>query len=226
VLAARLLRPSSLIDAPENPGSLVGDGMGNSTVRSTRLLPDGTPLHNRLLAALPTADYARIQKHLHMNTGVNGRTLQAHGAPVTEVYFPNGGVFSVTNEMRDGALVEVATVGIEGMLGITTGGTADHEQVRANPRTEAEEARTDRMRVLRNHSHTLSAARVVIAAIAGDLRRGGPSPRVSADPSVTGRKHWQPATGSASGLRMFSVRSYEIDDALDVEGFGVRAMRT
>jgi hypothetical protein len=64
------------------------------------------------------ADYARIQKHLHMNTGVTGRTLQEHGTPVTEVYFPNGGVFSVTNEMRDGALVEVATVGIEGMLGI------------------------------------------------------------------------------------------------------------
>ncbi len=53
-----------------------------------------------------------------MNTGVTGRTLQAHGAPITQVYFPNGGVFSVTNEMRDGALVEVATVGIEGMLGI------------------------------------------------------------------------------------------------------------
>ena len=53
-----------------------------------------------------------------MNTGVTGRTLQEHGTPVTDVYFPNGGVFSVTNEMRDGALVEVATVGIEGMLGI------------------------------------------------------------------------------------------------------------
>jgi hypothetical protein len=92
--------------------------MATSTVHSTRLLPDGTPLHNRLLAALPVADYARIQKHLHMNTGVTGRTLQAHGAPVTDVYFPNGGVFSVTNEMRDGTLVEVATVGIEGMLGV------------------------------------------------------------------------------------------------------------
>jgi hypothetical protein len=34
------------------------------------------------------------------------------------VYFPNGGVFSVTNAMRDGQLVEVATVGCEGMLGI------------------------------------------------------------------------------------------------------------
>lgn len=92
--------------------------MGTSTALSTRLLPDGTELRNRLLAALPAADYARIRKHLHMNTGATGRTLQQHGAPVTHVYFPNGGVFSVTNEMRNGTLVEVATVGIEGMLGI------------------------------------------------------------------------------------------------------------
>ena len=34
------------------------------------------------------------------------------------MYLPNGGVFSVTSEMRDGALIEAATVGIEGMLGI------------------------------------------------------------------------------------------------------------
>src|SRR4030095_8122032 len=107
--------------------------MGTSTVHSTRLLPDGTPLHNRLLAALPAADYARIQKHLHMNTGVMGNTLQEHATPISGVHLPNGGVFSVTNEMRDGALVEVATVGIEGMLGIgvflgdrSAGGTASH----------------------------------------------------------------------------------------------------
>jgi CRP-like cAMP-binding protein len=92
--------------------------MPTSTVRSIRLLPDGTPLQNRLLAALPAGDYARLLKHLHMNTGVTGRTLQQQGTPVTDVYFPNGGVFSVTNEMRDGALIEVATVGREGMLGI------------------------------------------------------------------------------------------------------------
>jgi CRP-like cAMP-binding protein len=85
---------------------------------SARVLPDGTPLHNRLLSALPAGDYARVRKHLRMNAVVVGRTLQRPGAPVTDVYFPNGGVFSVTNEMRDGALVEVATVGREGMLGI------------------------------------------------------------------------------------------------------------
>jgi CRP-like cAMP-binding protein len=92
--------------------------MPSPTVRVNRLLPDGTPLQNRLLAALPKGDYTRLVKHLQMNIGVTGRTLQQQGAPVTDVYFPNGGVFSVTTEMRDGALVEVATVGREGMLGI------------------------------------------------------------------------------------------------------------
>lgn len=87
-------------------------------VPQTRLLPDGTPLHNRLLASLPAADYARIAVHLRMQTVLPGFAIQEHGAPVTHVYFPNGGVFSVTNEMRDGSLVEVATVGREGMLGI------------------------------------------------------------------------------------------------------------
>jgi hypothetical protein len=77
-------------DASDPSGSLGGDAMGTSTVHSTRLLPDGRPLYNRPLAALPAADYARIPKHLHMNTGVTGRTLQEHGTPVTDVYFPNG----------------------------------------------------------------------------------------------------------------------------------------
>ena len=88
----------------------------NQTPR--RLLPDGTPLYNRLLGALPAADYARIRPHLQMHTAVVGKPLQEHGVPVTDVYFPNGGVYSVTAEMRDHELVEVATVGREGMLGI------------------------------------------------------------------------------------------------------------
>src|SRR6478672_8370925 len=86
--------------------------------RSTRLLPDGSPLHNRLLAALPRADYDRILPHIRMHTVTTGRTLQAHRERVKDVYFPNGGVYSVTSEMQNGGLVEVATVGREGMLGI------------------------------------------------------------------------------------------------------------
>ena len=85
---------------------------------TVRLLPNGTPLHNRLLTALPADLYAQIAKDLRMLDVVVGDTLIEHGAPVRDVYFPNGGVYSVTNQMRDGELVEVATVGTEGMLGV------------------------------------------------------------------------------------------------------------
>lgn len=40
------------------------------------------------------------------------------GQPIRYVYFPNGGVCSVTATMKNGAAVEVATVGDEGMLGV------------------------------------------------------------------------------------------------------------
>ena len=85
---------------------------------TARLLPDGTPLKNRLLAALPEDLYARVVKDLRMVKVTVGEPLVQLGVPVTEVYFPNGGVYSVTNQMKDGSLVEVATVGTEGMLGV------------------------------------------------------------------------------------------------------------
>ena len=92
--------------------------MRRQTPSSTRVLPDGTPLQNRLLAALPTVEYNRIAKHLRLKSTVTGDTIHEEGRRIDAVYFPNGGVFSITNRMRDGALVEVATVGREGMLGI------------------------------------------------------------------------------------------------------------
>jgi CRP-like cAMP-binding protein len=92
--------------------------MPSPALSPIRLLPGGTPLQNRLLGALPARDYARVLDHLRMRVVTAGRTLHEPGRRVTNVYFPNGGVFSVTNEMRDGGLVEVATVGVEGMLGI------------------------------------------------------------------------------------------------------------
>ena len=92
--------------------------MRRRTISSSRVLPGGTALRNRLLAALPAGDYHRICEHLRMNAVRTGETLQEHGARISHVYFPNGGVYSITTEMRDGALVEVATVGSEGMLGI------------------------------------------------------------------------------------------------------------
>ena len=92
--------------------------MRSRTSSPGRLLPDGTPLQNRLLAALPAVEYGRIAQHLRIESAVLGAPLHDHGRRIDHVYFPNGGVFSITNRMRDGGLVEVATVGTEGMLGV------------------------------------------------------------------------------------------------------------
>ena len=92
--------------------------MASKHTTNGRVLPDGTPLKNRLLASLHEDLYARIAKDLRMLKVEVGAPLLQHGMPVTDVYFPNGGVYSVTNQMNDGSLVEVATVGAEGMLGV------------------------------------------------------------------------------------------------------------
>jgi CRP-like cAMP-binding protein len=92
--------------------------MRRGTRSSGRVLPDGTPLQNRLLASLSTVEYDRIARHLRLESAILGDPLHDHGRRIDNVYFPNGGVFSVTTRMRDGALVEVATVGREGMLGV------------------------------------------------------------------------------------------------------------
>jgi hypothetical protein len=84
-----------------------------------RLLPDGTLLENRLLGVLPDDLYARVAKDLRMTNVIVGQPLLQHGEPIDNVFFPNGGVYSVTNQMNDGGLVEVATVGVEGMIGVS-----------------------------------------------------------------------------------------------------------
>src|SRR2546430_6820834 len=73
---------------------------------------------NRLLARLPDADFRRIQPHLKMVVIRPKQILHRPGEPLEYVYFPNGGVFSVTTLLPNGTAVEAATVGDEGMVGI------------------------------------------------------------------------------------------------------------
>jgi CRP-like cAMP-binding protein len=86
--------------------------------RALPSLPDGSPLKNRLLGALAADLYADAIKDVRMTKVSVGQGLIEHGAPVKDVYFPNGGVYSITSQMRDGSQVEVSTVGVEGMLGV------------------------------------------------------------------------------------------------------------
>jgi hypothetical protein len=84
-----------------------------------RRLSGAITLHNRLLTALPETIYGPVSSAIRMTRVELGQVLHDDGVKVRDVYFPNGGVYSVTNQMRDGRLVEVATVGDEGMLGVS-----------------------------------------------------------------------------------------------------------
>jgi CRP-like cAMP-binding protein len=74
---------------------------------------------NFLLAALPPDDYARIQRTLEIVPVRLKQILHKPGEPIAQVYFPGGGFFSVLTVLRDGRMVEVATIGREGAVGVT-----------------------------------------------------------------------------------------------------------
>jgi len=77
--------------------------------------PTGNP--NRLLAALPAADYTRILPSLTVVPLKLKNVLHKPGEPIQDVYFPGGGFASVLTVLEDGGMVEVATIGREGMVG-------------------------------------------------------------------------------------------------------------
>ena len=103
--------------------------------------PNGRP-KNRLLAALPTDDFERLRPHLKTVPIRVRQVLYKLGEPLRYVYFPNGGVASITTMLRDGTMVEAATVGDEGMLGIeaflSEGALSPGEVLMQVPDTDAE----------------------------------------------------------------------------------------
>jgi CRP-like cAMP-binding protein len=79
--------------------------------------PPPTRNHNRLLAALPPDDYNRIAPTLQLIPLKLKRVLHKPGEPIRDVYFPGGGFCSMLTVLDDGRMVEVATIGREGMVG-------------------------------------------------------------------------------------------------------------
>ena len=74
---------------------------------------------NRLLAALPAADYARILPSLTVVPLRLKHVLHKPGEPIRHVYFPGGGFCSMLTVLEDGSMVEIATIGREGVVGVS-----------------------------------------------------------------------------------------------------------
>jgi hypothetical protein len=97
------------------PRKRVSSGRSASAVRPPP--SDGRP-KNRLLAALPPDDFRRLLPFLKTVPIRLKQMLHKNGEPLRSVYFLNGGVASITTTLMDGTMVEAATVGNEGMVGI------------------------------------------------------------------------------------------------------------
>ena len=79
--------------------------------------PEDAPSRNRILAALPPAEFERVVAHLEPFELSLNRVLYEADAPISHVYFPTSGCVSMVNAMEDGA-VEVGTIGYEGWAGL------------------------------------------------------------------------------------------------------------
>jgi CRP-like cAMP-binding protein len=82
-------------------------------------LPIQQPLKNRVLAALPPEELARLIDHLEPVTLPKKEVLFEVGAPLSHVYFIEEGLASVITTMEDGGSSEVGMVGREGLVGVS-----------------------------------------------------------------------------------------------------------
>jgi len=73
---------------------------------------------NQLLAAMPFEDWRYLESHLEWVEMPAFSTLFEAGTSLRYVYFPTTAVVSLVSTMLDGATVEVAAVGSEGMVGV------------------------------------------------------------------------------------------------------------
>jgi CRP-like cAMP-binding protein len=87
-------------------------------IRPDRDVSGGPLRENRLVAVLPPSE----RQHLldaTTNVALSVRTvLFEPGEPVDAVYFPTDGVVSLVTPVQTGAIVEVATIGNEGVVGV------------------------------------------------------------------------------------------------------------
>lgn len=85
--------------------------------RATRTETDRSP--NQLLTRLPKIDYDRLAPHLQEVFLDLRQIIYKTRSPIDYVYFPTNGMLSAMTVMSDGSAIEVATIGREGMSGLS-----------------------------------------------------------------------------------------------------------
>src|SRR5205814_429277 len=74
--------------------------------------------NNRLLAAMPARERHVFVDLLEPISYTIKQSLYKSDEPIPYVYFPLGGVFSIVSDANRGGIIEIATVGKEGFVGV------------------------------------------------------------------------------------------------------------
>jgi CRP-like cAMP-binding protein len=77
------------------------------------------PTGNRLLNLLPPAEFKVIERLLRNVELKQGQTLYETGGQIDEICFPINCALSAVTVMQDGNAIEVATIGYEGVSGLS-----------------------------------------------------------------------------------------------------------
>ncbi|HUQ75406.1 MAG TPA: Crp/Fnr family transcriptional regulator [Burkholderiales bacterium] len=78
-----------------------------------------SPSDNRLLAAMPGADYEALLPELEHVAMPLGQAMYESGGPQRYVYFPTSSIVSLLYVLNNGATAEIAVTGNEGMVGVS-----------------------------------------------------------------------------------------------------------
>jgi CRP-like cAMP-binding protein len=86
------------------------------------------PNQNHLLAALPAEEFERLAPHLELVPMRLGEGLHEPGMRVRQVHFPTTAIVSLLYILESGVSAEIASVGNEGILGVSLfmGGDTTH----------------------------------------------------------------------------------------------------
>lgn len=79
---------------------------------------DPATIRNRLLRALPPADFDYLRPHLHYILLPPRQVLHKPEAPIQHIYFIEQGLVSALTTMANGSMVDVRMTGAEGVTGL------------------------------------------------------------------------------------------------------------
>ncbi len=93
-------------------------------------LIDQNTIHNRILAALPAAEWALLSPRLTLVSLELGQTLHRHGDVIDQVYFVETGFISALTVLSDGHPLEIGLIGAEGLAGffVVLGGKTSYAE--------------------------------------------------------------------------------------------------